>query len=155
MTDVVDSRTRSKMMSGIRGKDTQPELLVRKALFRRGFRYRLHDRNLPGCPDLVFPKYRAVIFVNGCFWHQHYCHLFRWPKTRREFWEVKLKRNAAADLRAFGRLMKDGWRIMVIWECALKGRTKRPFDEVIQQATTWLRFGERYIDMGGMGDDHR
>ena len=93
MADVVDRKTRSRMMSGIRGKNTRPELLIRKGLHARGFRFRLHDKRLPGKPDLVLPKYSAVIFVHGCFWHGHDCHLFKWPQSRREFWRKKITRN--------------------------------------------------------------
>ncbi len=149
MTDVVDTATRSKMMSAIRGKDTRPELLIRKALFKKGFRYRLHDHKLPGRPDLVFRKYRAVIFVNGCFWHQHRCHLFKWPGTRREFWEAKLNGNAATDLQALKLLMREGWRIMIVWECALKGRKRRTLEEVSQRAAKWLVSGQGHIEVGG------
>ena len=93
MNDVVDSATRSRMMSGIKGKNTKPELMVRSGLHRLGYRFRLHRKDLPGKPDLVFAKHRAVIFVHGCFWHYHDCHLFKMPSTRREFWETKIGRN--------------------------------------------------------------
>ena len=138
MTDVVDKKTRSRMMSGIRGKDTKPELLVRKPLFARGFRYRLHDKRLPGKPDLVFPKYKAVIFINGCFWHGHDCHLFKWPKTRPEFWKKKINRNIEVDIENHKKLYEHGWRILIIWECAIKGRTKLPLNQVIDKTADWL-----------------
>jgi len=150
MADVVDTRTRSRMMSGIRGKDTRPELMIRKGLFAKGFRYRLHDRSLPGCPDLVFPSRKAVIFVHGCFWHQHRCHLFKWPATRREFWKAKLDTNAATDLKAIRELMKEGWRVMIIWECALKGRTRRTPEWVSNRASSWLESGRGHIEVTGM-----
>ena len=139
MADVVDAATRSRMMSGIRGKNTKPELLIRKALHARGFRYRLHCKDLPGNPDLCLPKYRAVIFVHGCFWHGHGCHLFKWPKTRSEFWREKIGRNRAVDEGALDRLRSDGWRVAIIWECALKGRERVPFDEMIESLAGWLR----------------
>ncbi len=126
------------MMSGIRGKNTRPELLIRKALHARGFRYRLHCKDLPGNPDLCLPKYRAVIFVHGCFWHGHDCHLFKWPKTRPEFWREKIGRNRTVDEKARERLLSDGWRVAVIWECALKGRERVSFDEVIEPLVGWL-----------------
>ena len=107
-------------MSGIRGTDTKPELVLRRGLHQLGFRYRLHDRRLPGTPDLVFPRYNAVIFVNGCFWHGHDCHLFRWPKTREKFWKSKITGNMQRDTRNWGLLEAEGWRILVVWECALK-----------------------------------
>jgi DNA mismatch endonuclease (patch repair protein) len=143
MVDVVDQKTRSRMMSGIRSKNTKPELLIRKGLHARGFRFRLHDKHLPGKPDLVLPKYSAVIFVHGCFWHRHDCHLFKWPKTRREFWHKKLLRNQEKDVESFASLKKDGWYILTIWECALKGRTRRPLDEVLDMAADWLVSGRR------------
>ena len=143
MVDVVDQKTRSRMMSGIRSKNTKPELLIRKGLHGRGFRFRLHDKRLPGKPDLVLPKYSAVIFVHGCFWHRHDCHLFKWPKTRREFWHKKLLRNQEKDVESYARLKKDGWYILTIWECALKGRTRRPLDKVLDMAADWLVSGQR------------
>ena len=143
MVDVVDQKTRSRMMSGIRSKNTKPELLIRKGLHARGFRFRLNDKRLPGKPDLVFPKYSAVIFVHGCFWHRHDCHLFKWPKTRREFWHKKLLRNQEKDVESYARLKKDGWYILTIWECALKGRTRRPMDKVLDMAADWLVSGQR------------
>ena len=131
------------MMSGIRSKNTKPELLIRKGLHARGFRFRLHDKLLPGKPDLVLPKYSAVIFVHGCFWHRHDCHLFKWPKTRREFWHKKLLRNQEKDVESYASLKKDGWYILTIWECALKGRTRRPLDKVLDMAADWLVNGLR------------
>ena len=96
MPDIVDSATRSRMMAGIRSTNTRPELAIRKALHAAGFRYRLHPRDVPGKPDMAFARYRAAVFVNGCFWHGHDCPLFRLPDTRREFWSAKIERNRAA-----------------------------------------------------------
>jgi len=138
LADVVDPATRSRMMSGIRGKNTKPELLIRKALHARGFRYRLHCKDLPGNPDLCLPKYRAVIFVHGCFWHGHDCHLFKWPKTRPEFWREKIGRNRAVDIQAERRLIETGWRVAVVWECALKGSRRWPMAKVIAACQSWL-----------------
>jgi len=143
MADVVDSKTRSRMMSGIRGKNTRPELLIRKGLHARGFRFRLHDKRLPGKPDLVLPKYSAVIFVHGCFWHGHDCHLFKWPQSRSEFWRNKITRNKANDAESYASLKKGGWYILTIWECALKGRTRRPLDQVVDDAADWLVYCRR------------
>lgn len=126
-------------MSGIRGKDTKPELLIRKALHGRGFRYRLHCKDLPGKPDLCFPKYKAVVFINGCFWHGHGCHLFKWPSTRPEFWRAKIARNREVDAASRDTLLAQGWRVGVVWECALKGRTRLPFDTIIDSLTISLR----------------
>jgi len=131
------------MMSGIRGKNTKPELLIRKALFAKGFRYRLHDRQLPGKPDLVFPKYHAVIFIHGCFWHGHDCHLFKWPSTRSEFWKTKINRNREVDTQNYKKLKEDGWRILTIWECAIKGKTKLSLEKIVDASETWLKEGKK------------
>ncbi len=149
MIDIVDKQTRSRMMSGIRAKDTQPELIIRKALFREGFRYRLHEKRLPGRPDLVFPKYNAVIFIHGCFWHGHDCHLFKWPKTRKEFWRKKITRNKEVDQRNYKRLKEEGWHSITVWEWALKGKTRRPFEKVIARIAKWLVHGTKDIEIRG------
>ncbi|MBO6527843.1 very short patch repair endonuclease [Erythrobacter sp.] len=138
MADIVSKAVRSRMMSGIKGKDTKPELLLRQNLHRRGFRYRLHSRNLPGRPDMVFPQFDAVLFAHGCFWHGHDCSLFRWPQTRREFWEEKIRGNQARDIRNKQLLLDTGWRVGKVWECALRGRDRIGIDEVIEQCANWL-----------------
>lgn len=143
MTDVVDKKTRSRMMSGIKGKNTKPELLIRRALFRKGFRYKLHDKNLPGKPDLVFPKYNAVIFIHGCFWHRHDCSLFKWPSTRREFWKAKLNRNKEVDKCNYISLKEEGWLILTIWECSIKGKNQIGLPVVVESAADWLESGTR------------
>jgi DNA mismatch endonuclease (patch repair protein) len=121
LTDVVDSMTRSRMMSGIRGKNTKPELALRKALHSRGFRYRLNDCRLPGRPDLVLPKYRTAILVHGCFWHRHEeCRYATSPSTRPEFWQAKFDANTRRDREVQELLTKQGWRVATVWECALK-----------------------------------
>lgn len=125
-------------MSGIRGKNTRPELLVRKALFKKGYRYRLHAKGIPGKPDLVFPKYRAAILVHGCFWHLHDCHLFKWPSTRPEFWKNKLYGNRERDARKQAEIADLGWRTLIIWECALKGKTRLDLDIITNRVETFL-----------------
>ena len=121
MTDVHNTQTRSYNMSRIRGKDTKPEMVVRRFLFANGFRYRLHDTKLPGKPDIVLPKYKTVIFVNGCFWHGHKgCSYFVLPKTRTEWWLQKIKGTMARDKAAEVALNVLGWKVIVIWECQLK-----------------------------------
>jgi DNA mismatch endonuclease (patch repair protein) len=125
-------------MSRIRGRDTRPELVIRRGLHAFGFRFRLHDRRLPGRPDLVFPKFRAVILVNGCFWHGHDCHLCRIPKTRRDFWVQKIGANRQRDARNLILLRDAGWRVMTVWECALKGRTRLPGESLIPEIADWL-----------------
>ena len=148
MADVVDPATRSRMMSGIRGKNTRPELLIRKALHARGFRYRLHC-DLPGKPDICLPKHRAVILVHGCFWHGHECHLFKWPNTRPEFWREKIGRNREVDASAELVLAKIGWRQAIIWECALKGRTRLPLEELISTCANWLNSDRPRLEIRG------
>jgi len=124
MTDVHDKATRSYNMSRIKGKDTKPEMLVRKFLFSKGFRYRLHDKKLPGKPDIVLPKYKTVIFIHGCFWHGHEgCKYYVVPKTRTEWWLDKIGKNIANDNKAIAALTERGWKVILIWECELKSTT--------------------------------
>lgn len=125
MADIVDAATRSRMMSGIKGKDTKPEMAIRKMLHAAGFRYRLHDKRLPGKPDLVLPKYNTAIFVHGCFWHGHEnCPLFRLPGTRQEFWSDKIGGNVKRDQSNSRALLESGWDVVTVWECAMRGRLK-------------------------------
>ncbi len=124
MADVFDTATRSYIMSKIRGKNTKPEMLVRKFLFANGFRYRLHDRKLKGIPDIILPKYNAIIFVHGCFWHGHKdCKYANIPKTRTEWWLNKINRNIDNSKKFIKALKKDGWKVYVIYECQLKPKT--------------------------------
>lgn len=139
MADIVSPETRSRMMSGIRGKDTKPEMIIRSGLHRRGFRFRIHDKRLPGKPDLVFPRHNAIIFVHGCFWHGHDCPLFKWPKTRPEFWKTKINRNREVDIRSEAALKQAGWRIGTIWECSLKNKKLEQIDLSLQEIENWLR----------------
>ncbi len=126
------------MMSGIRGSGTKIEVVLRKALFARGFRYRVNDRKLPGKPDLVLPKYRSVIFMHGCFWHGHDCNLFRLPESNRVFWETKIGRNRIKDELVLEQLSIQGWRVMTIWECAIRGRGKIGLEGVADSTARWL-----------------
>jgi DNA mismatch endonuclease (patch repair protein) len=135
------------MMAGIRGTNTAPEMVLRSALHAQGFRYRLHDRRLPGKPDMVFPRFNAVLFAHGCFWHGHDCHLFKWPSTRPEFWKKKIGRNRENDTGNEARLAELGWRRGIVWECALKGRMRMPFDEVIGQCIAWLRSDVQLLEI--------
>ena len=149
MADIVTPDVRSRMMSGIRGTDTIPELMLRKGLHALGFRYKLHDRNLPGKPDLVFPKYNAVLFANGCFWHAHDCHLFKWPKSREDFWRKKIGGNRERDKKIAAQLREKEWRILRVWECALKGRTKIDLGSILELSALWLRGNEQEMDIRG------
>ena len=137
MTDVHSPEARRKNMAAIRGSDTQPELMVRKALHALGYRFRLHVRNLPGRPDLVLPRHHAVIFVNGCFFHGHHCRYFRWPATRAHFWRKKIGGNQERDLRNVADLRLKGWRVLTVWECALRGQRSRRL-RALALAAAWL-----------------
>lgn len=150
MTDIVSPEKRSEMMTGIRGKDTRPEITIRKALFALGWRYRIHDARLPGKPDLVFPSLRAVIFVEGCFWHGHDCHLFRMPSTREDFWAAKIGGNRERDKRVREELQNLGWRHLTVWECALKGRTRLPFPALVDTIVGWLESSEPAEEIEGI-----
>ena len=135
-------------MSGIRGKNTKPEILIRSLLHRQGFRFRLHGRKLPGKPDIVLPRYRAVIFVHGCFWHGHDCPLFRMPATRVSFWKQKIAANRANDQKARSVLLNMGWRVGVVWECAVRG-AGRDNDRVARRLSNWLRGEESFVEERG------
>ena len=131
MADVLTKEQRRVNMSRIRGRDTQPELVLRRGLHRRGLRYRLYRNDLPGKPDLVFPASKGVILVHGCFWHLHDCPRFKWPETRQKFWRAKIERNRERDHAALEGLKKAGWRVQVVWECALRGAGRRPIEDVL------------------------
>lgn len=146
--DIVDRLTRSRMMAGIRGANTKPERDLRHRLHRDGFRYRLHTR-LPGKPDLVFPRYKALIFIHGCFWHGHDCHLFRLPATRTEFWRQKIFGNRHRDKRQLLELADLGWRCLTVWECAFRGRTQLGLDETVKRAERWIVSGRHGREIRG------
>lgn len=141
MADVVTPEVRSRMMAGIRGKNTKPEMIVRRRLHRLGFRFLVHDKRLPGKPDLVFPKWRGVIFVNGCFWHGHDCRLFKLPSTRTEFWRHKIEGNRDRDSAAVRKLQEMGWRVSFVWECEIKNRSAREIEAVLERCALWLTQG--------------
>jgi DNA mismatch endonuclease (patch repair protein) len=137
MSDVVSSEKRCRMMSGIRGKDTKPELAVRRYLHSRGYRFRLHRKDLPGRPDIVLPKYNAAIFVHGCFWHRHKdCRFAYNPKSKIEFWQAKFAGNVKRDEEARQALLDLGWRVMLIWECGLRSNAVR--EQGIEAISEWL-----------------
>lgn len=128
-------------MARIKGKNTKPELVIRHALHARGLRYLLHDRRLPGRPDLVFPRYKAAVFVHGCFWHGHDCELFRVPGTRPDFWKEKIGRNRIRDGKTMEAIHERGWRTLVIWECSMRGTGKLALDETVDAIVDWVRSG--------------
>jgi DNA mismatch endonuclease (patch repair protein) len=136
------------MMSGIRGKNTKPELQIRSELHKLGFRYRLHDNQLPGKPDITLKKYHAVIFVHGCFWHRHECHLFKWPETRSEFWKKKINRNHEKDMKVLQSLRSSGWRVCVVWECAIKGADKN-IQVIAKSIAEWLTGNNPSLEISG------
>lgn len=126
-------------MSRIRGRDTKPELLLRYGLHARGLRFRLHRKDLPGRPDLVFARYSAVIFVHGCFWHGHGCPMFKLPLTRAKFWRDKIEGNIERDRSVQSGLIQQGWRILTVWECALRGPERMPLGSVLDEVCEWLQ----------------
>lgn len=139
MTDIVDQQTRSKMMAGIKSKNTKPELLIRKGLFARGLRFRLHCKELQGKPDLVFPKYKTVLFVHGCFWHMHDCHLFKLPTSNQEFWQKKLKGNRDRDMLQKNFLEHAGWRTLTVFECELRGKSRDEIESLLNSLFTQIK----------------
>lgn len=142
MADVLTKEQRRFNMSRIRGRDTQPELVLRRGLHRRGLRYRLHVKDLPGTPDLAFPATKAVILLHGCFWHLHNCSRFKWPETRQDFWRAKIERNRERDTTALKNLKEAGWRVQVVWECALRGPGRRPIEDVLDLCEAFVRSGD-------------
>lgn len=147
--DIVSTATRSRMMSGIRTRDTKPEVVFRKGLHSRGYRYRLQSTRVPGKPDFVLPKYRVAAFVHGCFWHRHECHLFKWPSTRPEFWRAKLDRNHVRDIKVAEQLKEADWRQLIVWECALRGRHRLDLNDVLDHAERWIRTADMSVEIRG------
>ncbi len=145
MADVMTTEQRSRCMAAVKGKDTKPEMIVRKYLFSRGLRFRIQVRKLPGNPDIVLPKYKTVIFVDGCFWHGHEdCRYFRLPKSNVEFWKAKIERNVARDVRNEAALKALGWRVLRVWECEIKTVAqreeylKRLYNRIVNPAQSYL-----------------
>jgi DNA mismatch endonuclease (patch repair protein) len=149
MVDVLTPIQRQLNMSRIRGRDTKPEMLVRSGLHARGLRFRLQVRDLPGRPDFVFPRYRAVILVHGCFWHGHDCPMFRMPATRTEFWAAKIAVNQKRDASAQTALLELGWRVAIVWECSLKGPARWPIESVIDTCSEFIRTNDRQHIVAG------
>lgn len=149
MVDVVSKKKRSQMMSGIKGKNTKPELVVRQILHSRGYRYRLHKKELPGRPDLALRKYNCVVLANGCFWHGHDCHLFRWPTTREEFWREKIQKNRIRDSVQIEALLALGWRVVLVWECAIKGKERLDEDSLVKDIEAAVSGAEPFTEIRG------
>lgn len=125
-------------MARIRHRDTAPEIQIRRLLHNSGFRFRLHRRDLPGTPDIVLPRYKAIVDVRGCYWHAHDCHLFRRPTGNAEFWQTKLLANLQRDARTGEALTALGWRQLVVWECALKGKTRLGLEDLSERILSWI-----------------
>lgn len=138
MADNLDKATRSRIMAAIRSTDTRPELVVRRGLHARGFRFRLHGKGLPGRPDLVLRRYRTVVFVHGCFWHGHDCRLFRMPRTRTEYWEAKIRRNRERDAETAASLGAAGWRCLTVWECGVQNLKGEDLAAVLDRIAGWI-----------------
>lgn len=145
MSDVLPPEQRRLNMSRIKGRDTKPELLIRRGLHAHGFRYRLHERKLPGSPDIVFPSYRVAILVHGCFWHGHDCSMFRMPETRRQFWSAKIAANQARDTRVHEALLALGWRVLTVWECCLRGVYRCPLESILDICEKFILGGEQTL----------
>jgi DNA mismatch endonuclease, patch repair protein len=153
LPDVHDKATRSRNMAAIRAKDTKPERIVRSALHRAGFRFRLHRKDLPGKPDILMPKYSAVIFVNGCFWHGHDCGRFRQPGGENaEFWREKIDRNRERDERVARELEAAGWRVLTVWECAIEGPVRRDRLGLVAEMAAWIQAHCRSSEIAGIED---
>lgn len=139
MNKALNKLTRSRMMAAVKNKNTLPELNIRKALFAKGLRYRMHLKAFPGKPDLIFPKYKSVIFINGCFWHKHDCHLSKIPETNKEFWTHKLNENKQRDRKNIKEIQQMGWRVKTIWLCALKNKKAFADEEDLQEVVNWIK----------------
>ena len=144
--DTVDKMTRSRIMSSVGQKNTGPEMQLRKSLHRIGLRYRLHDKRLPGSPDIVFPRFKAVLFVHGCFWHRHGCKATTTPKTNVEFWRKKFDENIARDRRYTVALLNGGWRVAIVWECILKRKNADP-DTAARLVHQWLETNMKFTSI--------
>ncbi|ENG8027032.1 DNA mismatch endonuclease Vsr [Vibrio parahaemolyticus] len=151
MTNIVTKTKRSEMMSAISSKDTKLEVWLRSELHRRGFRFRKNYKELAGKPDIYFPKKKAAIFLNGCFWHWHEgCYLGHLPKSNMDFWKEKLEKNRERDRKVKHELEKNSIRCLVVWECALKGKYRRKSEDVLAEIEEWIRFGTGSIDISSL-----
>lgn len=144
--DTLTPEQRRYNMSRIHGKDTVPEMRISRLLWNSGYRYRLHRKDLPGKPDLVFTKYHAVIFVHGCFWHRHGCKYTSTPATRKEFWEAKFQGNISRDKRNINALLETSWRVLLVWECALRGKAD-DMESVLDQVTAFLHSDRPFYEI--------
>lgn len=156
MTDIVDIETRSRIMASVGQRDTGPELRLRHSLHRLGLRYRLHERKLPGSPDLVLPRFNAVVFIHGCFWHIHKgCKFATKPLSRKEFWREKFEANIKRDRKNYDALAAKGWRVLVVWECAIKGKKDNEMEALGKEVKNWLKSSQKYCEIGSSAIPHR
>jgi DNA mismatch endonuclease (patch repair protein) len=147
--DTVDKKTRSRIMASVGQRNTGPEMQLRRVLHRMGLRYRLHDRSLPGSPDLVFPRFRAVVFVHGCFWHVHEgCKFATKPASRKKFWSDKFQANRNRDKRNYDALVASSWRVLVVWQCAIKAMRNNGIEDLGTAVVNWLKSDNRYGEIG-------
>lgn len=155
MADVLTPELRRLNMSRVRGRDTKPEMQIRRGLHARGLRFRLQRRDLPGRPDIVLCSRKVALFVHGCFWHGHDCPLFRMPATRPDFWRQKINANRLRDAAAVQALCGMGWRVGIIWECALRGSGRYPIESLLDQLLTFIAGSEELIEIRGNGHGGR
>jgi DNA mismatch endonuclease, patch repair protein len=130
---------RSALMSRVRSTNTKPEILIRRGLHCRGFRFRIHQKLAAGKPDIVLPRWKTVVLVNGCFWHGHSCDLFRWPKSREEFWRKKIETNRERDQKMLDQLVAGGWRVATVWECGIRNRKQEELDILLERLSDWIK----------------
>ncbi|MCZ4058110.1 DNA mismatch endonuclease Vsr [Pantoea sp. LMR881] len=154
MADVHSSEIRSKNMRAIRQQDTAIEQRIALLLKDRGFSYRVQDKNLPGRPDFVLPEQQAIIFVHGCFWHRHHCYLFKVPATRTEFWTGKINSNVERDRRYVHQLQESGWKVLIVWECALRGKLRLGDDALLERLEEWLLVMTKSAEIDHQGIHH-
>ena len=153
--DTLDTETRSRLMSGVAQKNTRPEMLLRSALHRAGLRYRLHVKGLPGTPDIVFPRFRAVAFVHGCYWHSHGCYKSTVPKSNQDFWKGKFRASRARDERKRIELLEHGWRVLVVWECSLLGKHALRLSDLVGEIISWLKDTSQEHEISGRAREER
>tara|TARA_Y100001938_G_C7948906_1_gene358232 strand:+ start:185 stop:658 length:474 start_codon:yes stop_codon:yes gene_type:complete len=151
MVDIHSPKTRSSNMRAIRGVNTKPELIVRKLLHNSGYRFRITPNNLPSKPDIYLPKHKACVLVNGCFWHGHNCHLFKWPKTNPQFWQSKISDTIQRDNKNIRLLREYGLKTLIVWECALKGKLRLPQPVAIQLIERWIHHSQQDYELDSHG----
>lgn len=148
--DPLTPTQRARNMRNIKSKNTKPEMMIRSGLFKLGYRFRIHCKDLPGKPDIVMHKHNVVIMVNGCFWHGHECSLFKQPNTRKKFWGDKISGNISRDKRTRALLINAGWRVATVWECSLKGTQRLDFSDSMDQLSLWIQSKKDMFELYGL-----